>query len=415
MAKRKKKEESNIEKLAKLIARDPEVNTMKDVYDKIKELMGPIIQEMLEAELEDELGYEKYDKENKETDNSRNGYSSKKVRSSMGEMELKIPRDRKGEYEPKIIPKYKRDISDIEGRIIGMYGLGLSTKDIAKNVEDIYGVELSAEMISKITNKILPEIREWQSRPLEEIYTFVFMDGIVFKVKDDGEIIKKTAYVVIGVNIDGFKEVLGIYIGEIESSKFWLRVLNDLKNRGVKDILIASVDGLTGFPQAIKAAFPDTVVQRCIIHQIRNTLKYVNYKDRKELVNDLKKVYKAPNKDIAYSNLQDLKENKWTKYKLALESWEKHWETISPYFDYGDDVRKIMYTTNVIESLNRQYRKVTKNKTSFPNDDALLKILYLATIDATKRWTARYRNWSKVLNELSIFFKERITKYVYNS
>ncbi|WP_126992183.1 IS256 family transposase, partial [Thermosipho globiformans] len=256
MVKRKKKEESNIEKLAKLIARDPEVNTMKDVYDKIKELMGPIIQEMLETELEDELGYEKYDKENKETDNSRNGYSSKKVRSSMGEIELKIPRDRKGEYEPKIIPKYKRDISDIESRIIGMYGLGLSTKDIAKNVEDIYGVELSAEMISKITNKILPEIREWQSRPLEEIYTFVFMDGIVFKVKDDGEIIKKTAYVVIGVNIDGFKEVLGIYIGEIESSKFWLRVLNDLKNRGVKDILIASVDGLTGFPQAIKAAFP---------------------------------------------------------------------------------------------------------------------------------------------------------------
>ncbi|BBE29891.1 hypothetical protein OSSY52_19300 [Tepiditoga spiralis] len=296
-----------------------------------------------------------------------------------------------------------------------MYGLGLSTKDIVKNVEDIYGVELSAEMISKITNKILPEIREWQSRPLEEIYTFMFMDGIVFKVKDDGEIIKKTAYVVLGVNIDGFKEVLGIYIGEIESSKFWLRVLNDLKNRGIKDILIASVDGLTGFPQAIKTAFPDTIVQRCIIHQIRNTLKYVSYKDRKELVNDLKKVYKAPNKDIAYSNLQDLKENKWTKYKLALESWEKHWETISPYFDYGDDVRKIMYTTNVIESLNRQYRKATKNKTSFPNDDALLKMLYLATINATKRWTARYRNWSNVLNELSIFFNERITKYIYNS
>ncbi|BBE30376.1 IS256 family transposase [Tepiditoga spiralis] len=417
MARRKKeeKEESNIEKLARLIARDPEVNTIKDVYEKIKELVGPLIQGMLEAELEDELGYGKYDKENKKTDNSRNGYSSKRVRTSVGEMELKIPRDRKGEYEPKIVPKYKKDISDIEGRIIGMYGLGLSTKDIVKNVEDIYGVELSAEMISKITNKILPEIREWQSRPLEEIYTFMFMDGIVFKVKDDGEIIKKTAYVVLGVNIDGFKEVLGIYIGEIESSKFWLRVLNDLKNRGIKDILIASVDGLTGFPQAIKTAFPDTIVQRCIIHQIRNTLKYVSYKDRKELVNDLKKVYKAPNKDIAYSNLQDLKENKWTKYKLALESWEKHWETISPYFDYGDDVRKIMYTTNVIESLNRQYRKATKNKTSFPNDDALLKMLYLATINATKRWTARYRNWSNVLNELSIFFNERITKYIYNS
>ncbi|BBE30399.1 IS256 family transposase [Tepiditoga spiralis] len=413
--KKEEKEESNIEKLARLIARDPEVNTIKDVYEKIKELVGPLIQGMLEAELEDELGYGKYDKENKKTDNSRNGYSSKRVRTSVGEMELKIPRDRKGEYEPKIVPKYKKDISDIEGRIIGMYGLGLSTKDIVKNVEDIYGVELSAEMISKITNKILPEIREWQSRPLEEIYTFMFMDGIVFKVKDDGEIIKKTAYVVLGVNIDGFKEVLGIYIGEIESSKFWLRVLNDLKNRGIKDILIASVDGLTGFPQAIKTAFPDTIVQRCIIHQIRNTLKYVSYKDRKELVNDLKKVYKAPNKDIAYSNLQDLKENKWTKYKLALESWEKHWETISPYFDYGDDVRKIMYTTNVIESLNRQYRKATKNKTSFPNDDALLKMLYLATINATKRWTARYRNWSNVLNELSIFFNERITKYIYNS
>ncbi|WP_129407801.1 IS256 family transposase [Marinitoga lauensis] len=415
MAKRKKREESNIEKLAKLIARDPEVKTMKDVHEKLKELMGPIIQEILEAELEEELGYEKYDKENKMTDNSRNGYSSKTVKTSMGEMELKIPRDRKGEYEPRLIPKYKRDISDIESRIIGMYGLGLSTKDIAKNIDDIYGVEPSAEMISKITNKILPEIREWQSRPLEEIYTFVFMDGIVFKVKEDGEIIKKTAYVVIGVNIDGFKEVLGIYIGEIESAKFWLRVLNDLKNRGVKDILIASVDGLTGFPQAIKAAFPDTVVQRCIIHQIRNTLKYVNYKDRKEFVNDLKKVYKAPNKDVAFANLQDLKDNRWSKYRLALESWEKHWETISPYFDYGEPVRKIMYTTNVIESLNRQYRKATKNKTSFPNDDALMKILYLATINATKRWTARYRDWSKVLNELSIFFKNRITKYIYNS
>lgn len=391
---------------------DGNLKTAGDLHLYLKDLFKDTLQEMLEAELETDLGYEKGDRKNKNTDNRRNGYAEKTVKTNFGEMELNVPRDRNGEFEPKVIPKNKRNISGIEDQVISLYARGMSTRDIHNQINDIYGIEMSAEMVSKITDKILPQIKEWQNRPLEAIYPFVFMDGIHYKVREDGQIKSKAAYVVLGITMDGIKDILGIWIGESESSKFWLGVLNELKNRGVNDVLIFSVDGLPGMKEAIQASFPKSEIQRCIIHQLRYSFKYVNYKDRKEFAKDFKKVYTAVNEEVAYENLMELQE-KWSKkYPYAIKSWDSNWDVLSPFFKFPLEVRRIMYTTNIIEGLNRQFRKVTKTKSVFPSDQALEKMLYLASQNIMKKWTLRYRNWDIVLNQLMIFFEDRLPAYV---
>lgn len=394
--------------LIKEIVRKGNFNSAADIQEALKDLMKEFIQESLEAELDSQLGYEKYEKK-EDCDNSRNGYSKKKVKSSFGEIELDIPRDRNSEFQPKIVPKYSRDISNIEEKVISMYGLGMSTRDINKHIQEIYGVDISAEMVSKITDKIIPLIEEWQNRPLEEVYYFTFLDAVHFHVKEDKAIVKKASYIVLGVNSEGKKDVLGIYIGGNESAKFWLSVLNDLRNRGVKDILIASVDGLTGFSEAIKTIFPHTDIQRCIIHQIRYTLSFVSYKEKKEFAKDLKEIYTAPNEETGFSALEELKE-KWSKkYPYALKSWENNWSELRTFFKFSPEIRRIMYTTNAIENLNRIYRKVTKTRSSFPTDMALMKLLYLSTINLTEKWKTGYaKDWHLIKGQLAIEYEERL-------
>ena len=394
--------------LIREIVKKGNFNSAADIQEALKELMKEFIQESLEAELDNQLGYEKYGK-NDENDNSRNGYSKKKVKSSFGEIELDIPRDRNSEFEPKIVPKYSRDISNLEEKVISMYGLGMSTRDINKHIQEIYGVDVSAEMVSKITDKIIPLVEEWQNRPLEDIYYFTFLDAIHFNVTEDKSIVKKAAYVILGVNSEGKKDVLGIYIGGNESAKFWLTVLNDLKNRGVKDILIASVDGLTGFSDAIKAVYPHTDIQRCIIHQIRYTLSFVSYKEKKEFAKDLKEIYTSPNEEIGYSALQELKEKWDKKYPYALRSWENNWSELRTFFKFSPEIRRIMYTTNVIENLNRIYRKATKTRSSFSTDMSLMKLLYLSTINLTEKWKTGYaKDWAMIKGQLAIEYEERL-------
>ncbi|MTI65931.1 MAG: IS256 family transposase [Firmicutes bacterium] len=399
------------EVLRKMIT-EGNLKTADDLHSYLKNMFKDALQEMLEAELDIELGYSKGDKKNKNTDNRRNGHSEKNVKTKYGEMNLKIPRDRKGEFEPVVVPKNTRNISGIEDKVISLYGRGMSTRDIYNQLYEIYGIELSADMVSKITDKIIPEIKQWQNRPLEPLYPFVFMDAIHFSVREDGQIKKKAAYVVLGITLDGFKDILGIWIGESESSKFWLGVLNELKNRGLKDILIFSVDGLTGFKEAVQAAYPKAEIQRCIIHQLRNSFKYVSYKHRKEFAKDFKAVYKAVNEKSAYENLNDLKEKWGEKYPFALKSWEMNWDVLSPFFKYPEEIRRIMYTTNIIESLHRQFRKVTKTKSVFPHDQSLEKILYLSSRNIMKKWTQRQRDWDLVLNQLLVFFEDRIKPYI---
>jgi transposase-like protein len=384
------------------------ITSAKDLQEALKDLLGDTIQNMLEAELETHLGYGKYESTEDTKTNYRNGHTSKTLKSSVGPVEIDIPRDRNGEFEPKVVPKYKRDISDIENKIIAMYARGMSTREINEQIQDIYGFEVSAEMVSKITDKILPEIEEWQNRPLDEVYPIVFIDAIHFSVKNDGLVTKKAVYVVLAINIEGFKDVIGIYIGENESSKFWLSVLNDLKNRGVKDILILCADALTGIKDAINAAFPNTEYQRCIVHQIRNTLKYVSDKDRKEFAKDLKRIYTAPNEETGYEQMLEVS-GKWEKkYPAAMRSWKTNWDVICPFFKYSKELRKIMYTTNAIESLNSSYRRLNKSRTVFPSDQALLKSIYLATLKITAKWTMRYRDWGMILGQLQIMFEGRI-------
>ncbi len=383
-----------------------------EVLAFLKESFKDVLQEMLEAEMECHLGYPKNDASKKNTDNSRNGYTSKTVRSELGPIKLDIPGDRDGEFVPQIVPKHKRDISGIEEKVISLYARGLSTRDIHEQIKDIYGVEISAEMVSKITERLLPEIREWQNRPLEPIYSFVFLDAIHYKIREDGHVLNRAAYVVIGIDIDGNKDILGIWIGENESSKFWLGVLNELKTRGVEEILLFSVDGLTGIKEAIAAVYPNAMIQRCIIHQLRNSFKYVSYKNIKEFSKDFKSVYTAVSEEEALENLYKLKE-KWGKqYPYAFRSWESNWEVLSSFFKFPPEIRKIIYTTNIIEGLHRQFRKVTKTKTVFPSDTSLEKMLYLTSMNVMKKWTQRYRDWDKVLSQRIILFGDRVEKYL---
>lgn len=390
--------------------RENNLTTAQELQQALKDLFASTLQEMLEAELDDYLGYSKYDYKNKTTKNSRNGSTTKKVLSDFGEVDISIPRDREGDFDPKAIKKYQNDISGIEDKVLGMYAKGMSTRDIASHLEELYGMEASPSLISKITEKIMPIAHEWQNRPLEPIYPIIFLDAIHYKVRCDGKIINKAAYIIIGVTMDGVKDVLGIWVGENESAKYWLSVLTDLKNRGVKDIFIAAIDGLTGFRDAIRAIYPNTEIQRCIIHQIRNSTKYIPYKHRKEFCRDLKLVYTASTGDIALMELENLK-GKWGHlYSIAISSWENNWEDLSTFFKYPEEIRRIIYTTNSMESYNRQLRKVTKSKSIFPSDESLVKMLYLATQDITKKWTQNLRNWALVLAQLSIHFEERFDR-----
>ena len=385
-----------------------DVKSFDDLKDVFKLMVGEMLENGLEGELDDELGYTKYDYRNKAGENSRNGYSKKTLKTSFGETEIRVPRDRDGEFEPQLVKKIQTTLTgDIEEKILSMYAKGMTTSDIETHIQDIYGLECSDTTISRITDKILPVVREWQSRPLEEIYAVVFMDAIHFHVRSEGQIVKKAVYIAIGINMDGLKEVLGMWVGENESAKFWLSVMNGLKNRGLQDILIACVDGLTGFPAAIEAVYPKTEIQQCIIHQIRNTTKFVSYKDIKALMADLKKVYAAIDEQTALAELETFDEKWGKKYPKIAISWRDNWANLSTYFKYPQEVRTLIYTTNTIEGFNRQLRKVTKNKGVFPTDDSLIKMLYLAMMDITKKWTGKRREWGQIHSQLEIFFEDR--------
>jgi putative transposase len=383
-----------------------------DVQNTLKELFTDTLQEMLEAELDDSLGYEKNDTRNKETTNRRNGHSKKQVRSEYGQIDLAVPRDREGEFEPEIVKKHQKNVTGIEEQILALYTKGVSTREIQDHLHQLYGVEVSPTLISNVTNKIMPLIKEWQGRPLQQIYAILFLDAIHFKVKQDGQIVNKAAYMAIGVDLDGHKDVLGIWLGEHESAKFWLTVLNELRNRGVQDILIISVDNLKGFTEAISACFPETEIQKCIVHQIRNSIRYVSYKDVKKITAALKPIYTAPSEESALEELDQFEATWGDKYPLIINSWRKNWTEIATFFKYPPEIRKIIYTTNIIESYHRQLRKVTKGKSTFPTDDALLKMLYLATQDVLRKWTGRMQNWGQILLQLSIFFPEKVKSHL---
>lgn len=384
------------------------IRDMDGVHALVKELTAGLIQECMDAELEEELGYSRYDYKNKRTDNSRNGSYNKTVSSSQGEIDLKVPRDRNGDYEPQIVKKHQMDVSEIEDKILFLYSQGTSTRDIERTMQEMYGIEVDATRVSKITDKILPVIREWQNRPLESVYAMVMLDAIHYKVREDGIVVKKAVYIGIGTDLEGKKDVLGIWIGATESAKYWLSVLNGLKSRGVNDILIVSVDGLTGFSEAIAAAYPKAEIQRCIIHQIRSSTRYVSYKDVKAFTAALKPIYKAPTEELALEALDELEATWGSKYPASIRSWRDHWDELATMFKYPEQIRRIIYTTNAIENFNRQLRKVTKTKSAFVSDDALLKQLYLVTMQVTEKWTMPIKDWGGILMQLMIFFGDRV-------
>jgi len=385
-----------------------DIETAKDLQEALKDLMGGTIQEMLESELEEDLGHEKHERTESPKSNYRNGHKTKKLKTTMGEVEIAVPQDRNSEFEPKVVPKHKRDISEIEQKIINMYARGLTTREISEQIEEIYGFEASAQLVSRVTDKIIPQIEEWQNRRLSEVYPIVFIDALVFSVRRDKTVQKVAVYVVLGVDADGLKDVLSIEIGETESAKFWLSVLNNLKHRGVKDILMLCADGLSGIKESIEAAFPMTEYQRCIVHMVRNTLHHVAHKNKKAFAADLKTIYHAPDEATGYANMQDITA-KWDKvYPNAMKRWSDNWDVICPIFKFSPVVRKALYTTNAIESLNSQYRRINAGRPVFPSDDALKKALYLATRNITKKWTTKIRDWGQIYGELSIMFDGRL-------
>ena len=383
-----------------------DIETADDIQDALKDLLSGTLKEMMETEMDDHLGYEKYERSDEK--NYRNGTKSKRVRSKYGEFEVDVPQDRNSSFDPKVLPKRQKDISAIDDKIISMYAKGMTTRQISETIEDIYGFEVSEGMVSDITDKLLPQIEEWQNRPLASVYPIVFIDAVHFSVRDDGVIRKLAAYVVLGINEDGKKEVLTIVIGENESSKYWLSVLNSLKNRGVQDILILCSDGLTGIKDAIATAFPMTEQQRCIVDMVRNTLKYVANKDMKAFAKDLKTIYTSPDEKNALKQLETVTEKWEPLYPHAMNRWEENWDAISPIFKFSKDVRTAFYTTNAIESLNASYRRLNRQRSVFTSSQALLKALYLATFEATKKWTMPIRNWGKVRGELTIMYPDRM-------
>ena len=382
-----------------------DIETADDIQEALKDLLGGTIKSMLESEMDEHLGYKNY--ERNENNNYRNGTKKKTLRSNYGEFEIDVPQDRQSSFEPEVVKKRQKDISNIDQKIISMYAKGMTTRQIAEQMEEIYGFECSESFISNVTDKIIAEIEDWQKRPLDEVYPIVFIDAVHFSVREDNRIKKLAAYVILGYSKDGMKEILSLEIGENESSRYWLGVLNNLKNRGIKDIMVLCADGLSGIKEAINAAFPETEYQRCIVHQVRNTLKYVAYKDMKIFANDLKGIYLAPDEKTGYEELEKVK-SKWEQiYPNVMKSWEVNWDVLSPIFKFSKDVRKVIYTTNAIESLNSTYKKLNSQRSVFPSDKALLKSLYLASLEATKKWTQPLRNWGKVYGEFSIMYEGR--------
>ena len=413
MANKKKKEvyhakplNENKRNIIAALIDEYDIETADDIQEALKDLLGGTIKSMMEAEMDDHLGYESY--ERSDNDNYRNGTKKKKVRGNYGEIEIDVPQDRHSTFEPQVVKKRQKDISDIDSKIISMYARGLTTRQISEQIEEIYGFECSEGFISDVTDKILQDVSDWQNRPLDEIYPIMFIDAVHFSVREDHLIKKLAAYVILGITLDGRKDVISLQIGENESAKYWLGVLNDLKNRGVRDVMIICADGLTGIKEAIQAAFPGTEYQRCIVHQIRNTLKFVPYKDKKAFATDLKTIYLAPNEEQGLENLARVSEKWGEKYPNAMKSWEKNWDVLTPIFKFSADVRKVIYTTNAIESLNSTYKKLNRQRSVFPGETALLKSLYLSTLQATKKWSQPLRNWAKVYGEFSIMYEGRL-------
>ena len=382
-----------------------DIKTAEDIQEALKDLLGGTIKSMMEAEMDEHIGYEKY--QHSDATNYRNGVKKKNVRSTFGEFQVEVPQDRNSTFEPQIVKKRQKDISEIDQKIINMYARGLTTRQISEQIEDIYGFECSESFISNVTDKILQDIQDWQNRPLEKVYPVIFIDATHFSVREDNRIKKIAAYVVLGITKDGMKEVLSLEIGENESSKYWLGVLNALKNRGINDIMVICADGLTGIKEAIATAFPQTEYQRCMVHQVRNTLKYVSYKDKKEFASDLKSIYLAVTEAQALENLDKVSEKWEEKYPNSMSSWYQNWDVLTPIFKFSLEVRKVIYTTNAIESLNSTYKKLNSQRTVYPSDKALLKALYLSTLEATKKWSQPLRNWGKVYGEFSIMYEGR--------
>lgn len=393
-----------LEKLEKVNPK--EIKDLKDVTGPLQEMFKAMVQEVLKAEISNHLGYEKYERNGSE--NARNGKTSKTLKTNIGAIEVDVPRDRKAEFEPQLIKKGQTIHEELGEKIISMYAKGMSLRDINAHMQEIYGFDISASQLSDITDKILPLVSEWQSRPLENIYTIVYLDAIHYKVKQDGKIISKAVYICLGIDLNGRKDILGVWVGENESSKFWLSVCNELKNRGVNDILISCIDGLPGLPDAIKIVFPKTEIQLCIVHQIRNSIRYVSWKDQKEFLSDLKAVYRAPDEKSGYGNLEKLDEKWGKKYPIVIKSWKDKWENLSTFFKYPDEIRRVIYTTNPLEGLNRQIRKVTKAKSIFPTDQAVQKMVFLACRDIMKKWTMSIHNWSICISQFSVYFEGRV-------
>jgi len=386
---------------------------LHDIQSMIKDLFASTVQEMLEAEMDTHLGYAKHDTKHKQTDNSRNGHSRQRtVQSELGEIAVALPRDRQSEFDPVLVKKHQKRMPSIEDQVIALYARGVSTRDIQDHLHQIYGVEISPTLVSNLTDRLLPRIQEWQSRPLHPVYAVVFLDAIHYKVRQEGHVVTKAAYMVVGIDLDGQKDVLGMWIGEHESAKFWLGVLTELRARGVQDVLVFSTDNLQGFSEAIAASFPKADVQKCIVHQIRNTLKYVSYKDYKAVTASLKPIYQAPTEEAARQELDRFEQVWGGKYPLCVRAWRDNWTELATFYRYPVEMRRIMYTTNIIEGYHRQLRKATKGKSIFPNDEALTKMLYLATMEVTRKWTMRVANWGQILGQLAIYFGDRLTPYL---
>jgi transposase-like protein len=385
--------------------------SMDDFFGKegiFARLFAETLEQMLDAELTAQLGYEPYEAKGRNSGNSRNGHYRKTVRTSNGETEVTVPRDRNGDYEPQVLKKYQANTNELEDKIIAMYARGMTQRDIEAQLAELYGIEVSAQTISTITNKVLPLVEAWQSRPLAAVYPILYLDAIHYKLRREHKIDNRAIYVVLAVDLDGYKDVLGHWVSDgEEGASFWLSVVTDLKNRGVEDVFIACVDGLTGFKEAIRSVFPQVEIQRCIIHQIRNSLKYVVWKDRKAFAADLKAIYRAPTRELAETHLLQLAEKWGDKYAIAVRSWETHWQELGTLFDYTPEIRRLIYTTNIIEAYNRQLRKVTKNRGALPSGEAIRKLLWLAHQDIVKKWTMPVPNWANILNQLAIRFEDR--------